>query len=314
MKALRVHRFGDELHFDDDVPEPEPADGDVVVDVRYVAVNPLDVWVTRGTVGGGAQPLPFIPGTEGVGSVADRMVLIHGGGLGVQRSGLYAQRAAVPADALIDLPAGADPVQAAALPVAGRTAWRLTQGLGRVEAGEILLVLGASGGVGSLVIQLAKRDGARVVAQTGRSDKAGWLREQGADEVVVGSADEIRARIRELAPSVVLDPLGGDFTVVALAALAPYGRHVMFGTSASPTANIDLRDLYRKGATLTSYAGLIEPRVDAQAAIRSVLGELAAGRLRVPIDATLPLDRGAEAHRRIVDRTVRGKLILEPAA
>lgn len=314
MKALRVHRFGDEMQCDADAPEPTPADGDLLVDIRYVSVNPLDIWVTRGTVGGGSQELPFIPGTEGVGSVAGRMVLVHGGGVGVRRNGLYAQRASVPADAMIDLPDGTDPVQAATIPVAGRTAWRLTKDYGAVEPGQALVVLGASGGVGSLVIQLAKRDGARVVAQTSNPEKIDWLREQGADEVLVGSAADVAPRLREIAPRVVLDPLGGDYTAVGLAALALHGRHVLYGTSASPTGLIDLRDLYRKGARLVSYSGLTEPHAEAQDAIRSVLAELAAGRLRVPIDATLSLDRGAEAHRRILERTVRGKLVLEAAA
>ena len=313
MNALRVHRFGDGLQFDADVSEPSAAAGDLLVEVRYVSVNPLDVWLTRGTVAGGKQALPFIPGSEGVGTVDGRTVLIHGGGVGVQRDGLYAQRAAVPADSLINLPEGTDPVQAAALPVAGRTAWRLTHDLGHVEPGQELVVLGASGGVGSLAIQLAKAAGARVVAHTGNPQKAGWLNAQGADEVLVGSAAEIAPRLRELAPSVVLDPLGGEFTTVALAGLAPRGRLVLFGTSADPRSTIDLRDLYRKGATLTSYSGLAEPHAEAQEAIRSVLGELVAGRLSVPIDATLPLAQGGEAHRRIVERQVRGKLVLEAA-
>ncbi|GAC1578275.1 MAG: zinc-binding dehydrogenase [Candidatus Dormibacteria bacterium] len=310
MKALRVHRFGDELQFDADVSEPESADGELVVEVRYVAVNPLDIWVTRGTVGG-SQALPFIPGTEGVGRVAGRMVLIHGGGVGVRRDGLYAERAAVPADAVLDLPEGIDPVQAATLPVAGRTAWRLSHDFGRVEPGQTLVVLGASGGVGSLVIQLAKHEGARVVAHTGSADKAGWLDELGADEVIVGSAAEIAPRLRELAPEVVLDPLGGDYTAAGLAALAPHGRLVLFGTSACPTGTIDLRELYRKAATLTSYAGIIEPAAEARAAVARVLAEVVAGRLRVPIEDTLPLERGAEAHHRILERTVRGKLVLQ---
>jgi len=313
VKALRVHRFGDELRFDD-VSEPRAGGDDLVVDVRYASVNPLDIWVTQGTVGGGGQALPFIPGTEGVGSVDGRLVLVHGGGLGVRRGGLYAQRVAVPADAIIDLPAGVDPVQAATLPVVGRTAWRLIHDVGRVESGQTVVVLGASGGVGSLVIQLAKHVGAHVVAQTTSPAKVDWIREQGADEVIVGAAAEIASRLREVAPRVVLDPLGGDFTTVGLLALVPHGRHVVFGTSASPTGTIDLRELYRKGATLTSFAGVAEPQAEAHAGIRSVLAELVAGRLRVPIDATLPLERGAEAHRRILERRVRGKLVLEVAA
>ena len=151
MRAARVHRFGEPLQIDD-VPEPTVGPDDVLLDIRHVGVNPLDVWLTQGTVAGGEQPLPFVPGVEAIGSVEGRTVLARGFGLGVRRDGFYRERAAIPAEAPIPIPDGVDPGQAAALGVAGATAWRLIGDVSDVRAGDRVLVLGASGGVGSLVV------------------------------------------------------------------------------------------------------------------------------------------------------------------
>ncbi len=103
MRAARVHHFGDTLQIDD-VPNPEVGPGEVLVDVEFIGVNPLDVWVTQGTVGGGNQPLPFIPGLEAVGTVDDRQYVVHGFGVGTASDGMYRERAAVPEAALFPIP------------------------------------------------------------------------------------------------------------------------------------------------------------------------------------------------------------------
>jgi NADPH:quinone reductase len=308
MRAARVHRFGDPLQVDD-LPDPQPGAGEVVVDIEFVAVNPLDVWVTQGTVAGGSQPLPFIPGMEAVGVVDGRRYVIDASDLGTSRDGLYRERAAVPKAALLPWREGVDPAQAAAMPVTGRTAWWLVNDVAPVKKGDRVIVLGASGGVGSLLVQLAKARGAVVWGQTSSRDKADSITAAGADRAVVASAGDLAAQLAELAPTIAFDALGGKFTGMLVAALEKGGRIGLYGTSSNPEATLDLRTLYRKGVSL--LPGSVPP--DRQrAAVEAALAELAAGRLRVPVDEVLPLDRAAEAHRRILTKAVRGKLLLRP--
>jgi NADPH2:quinone reductase len=311
MKAARVHRFGDPLQLDE-VPEPHAGPGEVVVDLEFIGVNPLDIWVTRGTVAGGSQPLPFVPGLEAVGSVNGRRYIVGGPGYGVLRDGLYKERVVVPEAALIPLPEGVDPAQAAAIPVVGATAWRLVDDVTSVTAEDRAIVLGAPGGVGSLLVQLAKARGAVVWGQTSSPDKAAAIESLGADRAVVTTAGDLAARLEELRPTVAFDPLAGAFTPALVDALQIHSRLALFGASSGPEATMDLRALYRKGIHLLGYSGTVEPPERTRAALGAALAELAAGRIRVPIDEVLPLERAAEAHQRILDRKVQGNLLLRP--
>ncbi len=305
-----MHRFGDPLVVGE-APEPSPGADEVLVEVAFAGVNPLDLWVTRGTVAGGNQSLPFVPGVEGVGRAEGRWVVVRGAGVGVTRDGLYAERAAVPREALFELPEGADPRLAAALPVAGGTALALTHRVARVEPGDRALVLGASGGVGTVLLQVLRAVGVRAWGQTGDPEKAAFVAEQGAERVVVAGARDLPEAVAALRPTVVFDPLGDGYTAAAIQALEPFGRLVLFGVSAGATEQLDLRTLYRKAITVLTYSGTIEPTARLRETTEAVLVELAAGRLRVPVDAVLPLEAAAEAHRRLEERRVRGKLVLE---
>lgn len=311
MRAARLHEFGGTLRAEQ-VPDPEPGPDEVLVELRYSGVNPLDVWVTQGNVAGGSQRLPFIPGVEGSGYVGGKPAVVHGYGIGTVRDGLYAERAVVPRDAATELPDGVDLAQAAALGVAGITAWRTTRDIAQVSAGDRVLVLGASGGVGSLIVQLAKARGATVWGQTSNQGKTKTIQELGADRALVTDAQGLVAAVAALKPTVVIDPLGNGFTAGAIEALPNFGRLVLFGTSVGRVAEVNLQSIYRKGLTLHGYGGINEPPERLAAGFKAALAELQAGRLRVPIDAILPLEQAAEAHRRILNRQVRGKLLLQP--
>ena len=311
MRAVRLHEFGKPLQLDE-VDEPVPGEGEALLEVAYAAVNPLDVWVTRGSFGS-ATPLPLVPGVEATGHLDGRPVLVRGAGLGVSRDGLYRKRANVPAKAAVPLPEDLDLAQAAALGVAGLTAWRVARDLAPVGPDDRVLVLGASGGVGSLVVQLAKGAGATVWGQTSNEAKADFVAGDGADRAVVApTGAALRAALGEDRPTVVFDALGGEFTAAAVGALAPKGRLVIYGTSSDPEATLNLRELYRKGTTVLTYTGLQDPPEQAADALRRLFAELGAGRLKVTIDDVLALEDAAEAHRRIVEREVRGKLLLRP--
>jgi NADPH2:quinone reductase len=308
MRAARIHRFGDSLQIDDNISDPQPGPGEVLINIEFVGVNPLDVWVTQGTVAGGSQPLPFVPGIEAIGVVDGRRFIVEPADLGTVRDGLYREWAVVPEAALLPLPEGVDPIQAAVMPVTGRTAWWLVNDVVPVSSADRVIVLGASGGVGSLVVQLAKARGAIVWGQTSSGEKTELITAAGADRAVVANADDLAAELDEFAPTIAFDALGGNFTRVLVEALQMGGRIGLYGTSSNPEATLDLRTLYRKGISL--LPGSVPPHRQ-RAAFEAAVAELAAGRLRVSVDEVLPLDRAAEAHRRILTKAVRGKLVLQ---
>ena len=168
-----------------------------MVDVSHASVNPLDIWISRGNPGAAAANLPWIPGTEGAGTYEGRPVLIRGGGHGVVRQGLFASKAAASPEAIVPLPAGVDPAVASAIGVAGVTAWNCVNVLGETSSEDRVLVLGASGGVGSLIVQLAKAKGATVWGQTTSAAKVPAIEALGADHAVVTEADGLVAAVTE---------------------------------------------------------------------------------------------------------------------
>lgn len=306
MLALRVHELGGDLHVDE-APEPEAGPGEVVVDVAFASVNPLDIWVSQGDIGVAAQHLPWVPGTEATGHVDGRPVIVRGGGIGVTRPGVCAQRAAVPAEAALAVPDGVDLAQAAAVGVAGLTAWNALHDKARVAPGDRVLVLGASAGVGCAAVQLARAAGATVWAQTGSPAKAAGIV---ADRVVVTDGAGLVGALAGWAPTVVLDGLGGAFTAAAVDALAPAGRLVVYGTSTGEPVSYNLRTFYRKGLTQYGYAGLAESVARMHEVLGHLFEEMRAGRLRMPVEL-VPLARAHDAHRRILERRVEGKLVID---
>jgi NADPH2:quinone reductase len=294
------------------VPEPVPGPGEVVIDIKRAAVNPLDVWVSRGTVAA-AGPLPRTGGSEGAGVTEEgRRVAFRGAGIGVARDGSYAERIAVPAAGLADVPDAVTDAQAAGVGVAGVTAFDIIE-LAGVEAGMTVLVLGASGGVGSYTVQMARARGARVIAQTSREDSVAGLLEL-ADDVVVSSGDDLGTRLGDLGPGldVVFDPLGGPFSEPAAKALGRGGVMVVFGASSGPSFSISSADFYRKSGRILGYGGLGSNTAELSAKSAHVLQLLAAGELQAVATTELPLEDVNEAHARIVERRAGGKLLLIP--
>jgi NADPH:quinone reductase len=311
MRAIQLNEFNGPLTLVE-VDVPTPGQGEVLLDLHYAAVNPLDVWVTQGNFAA-VTKLPHIPGVEAVGTMNGRMVLVRGNGIGVARLGTYAEHVAVPLASIVPVPDGVNPQQAAAMGVAGLTAWRCVHDCGQTHSGSTVLVTGASGGVGSLAVQLAKSAGARVIGQTSNPAKADAITASGADRVIVAAAGtDLVAALDGEAPTVIIDGVAGDFVRAGIDALALDSRYVNYGTSAGTEVSIDMRTLYRKGVTMIGYTGLRE--TDTAAAFASLFDGLASGSLTVDIDAVLPLSSAAAAHRRILDRSVTGKLLLDVRA
>ena len=307
-RAARLHRHGDPLVVEA-VPPPEPGDDEVVVTMAFGGVNPVDRYIAAGRVAPDA-PLPRTMGMEGVGHVDGRPVLLHGHGLATARDGVWAAQVAAPRAAVVDVPDGVDLAEAAAMGVAGATAWRTASELARVTADDRVLVLGASGGVGSMLVSLCASAGARVWGQTGSAGKAEWIRARGAEEVVVGDASDLVKSVSPLAPTVVFDCLGDGYTGASIEALQPFGRLVSYGVSAGPTGEINFQVLYRKGLTVFGYGGMAEAPERLDAAKRGALAALAAGDLRVDVAEQLPLEAVNEAFALLEKRAVTGKLVL----
>jgi NADPH2:quinone reductase len=327
VRAARLVRHGEPLIIEE-VELAEPRAGEIVVDMAYAGVNPVDRYVALGRVAPDA-PLPRTLGGEGSATVDGKPVVVRGQGLGTTRDGLWATKAVVAEAGLIDVPDGVALDVAGAVGVAGVTAWRTVTELAEVTADDRVLVFGASGGVGSTIVSIAHKIGATVWGQTGDVDKQSFVAGRGADRVVVvslagalagaGSGEAAAAAERsavveelaELRPTVVFDPLGGPYFGAAIEAMAPRGRLVLFGTSADATGQVPLQGLYRKSLRVIGYGGLMETDEAIAAGIRATLTAVAEGRLEVCIDSAIPLDQANDAFGRLVDRSVRGKLVLD---
>ena len=310
MRAARLHSIGGTLQLDE-VPDPVPSPGEQLVDIAYASVNPLDVWITQGSIGAAAANLPWIPGTEATGHLDGRPVLVRGGGLGVVRQGLYCSRVAVPDAWLIPLAEDIDLAQAAAVPVAGITAWQSLHARAHIGPLDRVLVLGASGGVGSVAVQLAKVVCAEVWGQTSSPAKVAGITANGADNVVVTDAEGLESAVEPFKPTVILDSLGGPFTDAAIAAIENKGRLVVYGTSNDEHVSINLRRLYRKSVDLLGYGGMVDTEQEQRHALTTLLAMMSAGAVHVPVGEVLPLAGAAEAHARILGRGVEGKIVLD---
>jgi len=302
VRAARLIAHGEPLVVEE-IEIGEPGTGEVVVDMAFAGVNPVDRYVALGRVAPDA-PLPRTIGSEGSGTVDGRPVVVRG-------QGMWSTGVIAGGDTLIDVPAAVPLDVAASIGVAGVTAWRTVNEVAAVTPEDRVLVLGARDGVGSMIVSIAHRLGAAVWGQTGSAEKAAFVAERGADQVIVADADVLVSVLDGFNPTVVFDPLGGAYTGGVIEAMAPRGRLVLYGTSADATGQVPLQAIYRKSLRLMGYGGLMETAEAIAAGIRAVLQAVADGRLEVVIDSALPLDDVNAAFDRLVDRAVCGKVVLD---
>jgi NADPH2:quinone reductase len=292
VRAIVLREFGPpERLVPEYVPDPEPRDGEVVLDVEIASITYVETQIRAGRppVAAMAPELPMIPG-NGVGS--GRFVSTTGG------RGGYAERVAVPEAGLIEVPARVGLLQAVALLADGRTATGLMRAA-QVEPGDVVLVHAAAGGVGSLLVQLAATAGARVIAAAGGSRKLLVARDLGADRMIDYTREDWASHIEPV--DVVFDGVGGEIARAALGRLRDGGRFVPFGAAAGRFAQVPEHQLVRM------------PRPDPATLLeltRSALAEAAAGQLRPVIGQTFPLERAADAHAAIESRATIGKTLL----
>lgn len=322
MKAVRFHEFGgpDTLRFED-VPEPAPGPGEILVRLAACGVNFIDTYQRSGAYN---VPLPHIAGQEGAGEVVALGEGAEGVAIGdhIAYTGVgasYAECVAVPAARAVRLPDGVDDATAAAVILQGMTAHYLAVSTFPLQPGHACLVHAAAGGVGLLLTQIAKRRGARVIGTAGTESKAQLARDAGADEVILYREQDFAAEVARLTDGaglqVVYDSVGKDTFEKSLDCLAPRGYLALYGQSSGRVPPVDPQTLNAKGSlfltrpTLGSYA-LTREELEWRAG--DIFGWVADGSLNVHIGGTSPLAEAAEAHRRLEGRETTGKLLLTP--
>lgn len=326
MRAVQIEEFGGpEVLRVRDLPDPAPGPGQVLVEVAAVGINFVDTMIRSGLGPPTARAkLPLVPGNEVGGHI---VVLGEGvdpdllGALVVSStggSGGYAALAVAGAAEVNRVPEGLDLEPAVAVRSAGRTALALVR-RATVAPGDIVLVEAAAGGVGYLLVQLARNAGAStVIGAVSGKEKVAAVRELGADLAVdysqPGWADEVRDALDGAGVDVVFESVGGQVGRSSFELLAPgSGRLVVFGFASGTPLDVSAREIIGRGLTLTSLGGpqLADP-VWLARTVAEVLDLTAAGTLVPTIGQRLPLERAGEAHAAIEARTVLGKSLLIP--
>ncbi len=315
MKAVQIKEFGGpEVLEHTELPNPEPGDGEVLVQVVRSGINFADTHVTRNDYLADQQ-LPLVPGAEISGTTPDgrrvAALLMNGG---------YAEQVSVPEAALIPVPDEVDDDQAAALLLQGLTAWSLLNLSARVESGESVVVEAAAGGTGSLSVQLAKRAGAgRVIALASSEEKRALTLELGADAAVDSRADDLGEQILAANDGemvdVVLEMSGGEAFEATLGVLAPFGRLVAFGIASREENEVRTGTLMRSGrAVIGFWLVHLFSRPDVlRRGIEELFGGAASGELKAVIGDVYPLSEAQRAHEDIAGRRSQGKLLLDPS-
>ncbi|MGF2946518.1 NADPH:quinone oxidoreductase family protein [Mycobacterium sp. Lab-001] len=307
----------------DELPDPVPGRGQLVVRVHAAAVNFPDVLLIAGKY----QikiPVPFVPGSE----LAGEVVAVGAGApfragqrvAATTPTGAFAEQALLDAGSVTLIPDGADFASAAAFGVTYRTAYHALRSIASVRPGEWVVVLGAAGGVGLAAVDLAVAMGARVLAAASSADKLALCRQRGAEAVIDYDSEDLKSRIRELtgdAARVVLDPVGGAYAEPALRALTRGGTFVTLGYAAGTIPSIPLNLVLLKGITLCGMEirTFMADRPDDAARDMAELAQLfAAGTVRPYIGARFPLAETAAALRHVADRKAIGKVVVDVTA
>jgi NADPH2:quinone reductase len=322
MQAVRIHQTGGpEVLRAETVPVPRPAPGQVVVRLEASGVNFIDVYKRTGLY---PVPLPATLGEEGAGTVTALGEGVSGLREGDRVAwagviGAYAEYAAVPAARVVPVPAGVETPAAAALMLQGMTAHYLATSTFRLGEGDTCLVHASAGGVGLLLVQIARRVGARVIGTAGTEAKAALAREAGAHHVIVYTSQDFVAETKRLTNGrgveVIYDSVGKSTFLPGLDALAPRGMMVLFGQSSGSVDPIDPQLLNRKGSlyltrpVLGHYTATTE---ELRRRAEDLFSWVRDGELAVRIGRTFPLAEAAAAHRALEGRTTTGKVLLQP--
>lgn len=297
----------------EEVPDPEPGDGEVVVDVVRCGVNFADTHATRNDYLA-EQSLPMTPGGEVSGTDPDGRRVAS-----VLMSGGYAQKAIVQESWLVPVPDAVTDDQAAALLIQGITAHALVHRCARIQEGETVVVEAAAGGTGSLSVQLAKRAGAKVIALASSEEKRALSESLGADATVDSGSKDLGGEILAANDGKPVDAvlhMSGDRFAEELDLLAPFGRIVVFGNASRTPNEVATNGLLATSRQVIGFwlVHLLMDREATTAALGDLFGAVASGELEVTIGGVYPLAEAAKAHEDLIGRATQGKLLLDPNA
>lgn len=322
MKAVRIHQTGGpEVLAYEDVPTPNPGAGQALVRLEVIGVNYLDIYHRSGL---NPIPLPATIGQEGAGlveAIGPGVTEVKAGDRVTYSNvpGSYAEHVVAPAWRLVPIPQGMEAYQAAAAMLQGMTAHYLTHTTYPLQPGETALVHAAAGGVGQLLVQLAKRRGARVIGTVSTEEKAALARSLGADEVIIYTRQDFEAEVKRLTDGkgaqVVYDSVGKDTFEKSLNCLVLRGMIVLYGSSSGPVPPVNPMTLNGKGSLFMTRPSLhhyTHTREELLQRAGDVLTWVQQGTLQLRIDRTFPLAEAAEAHRHLEGRAAMGKLLLIP--
>jgi len=322
MKAIQVSQTGGpEALTLVDVPTPTPKQNEALVEIKAAGVNFIDVYFREGRY---PAPLPFINGQEGAGIVKEVGAEVSELKIGDRVAytgalGSYAEYGAVPAARLVKIPDDLTFEEAAAAMLQGMTAHYLVNSSYKLQSGETALIHAAAGGVGNLLVQMAKKIGARVIATVGTDEKAQLAREAGADECIVYTREDFETQTKKLTEGkgvhVVYDGVGKATFDRDLEVLRQRGYLVLFGGSSGAVPPLDLIKLSQKGSLFVTRPTLLHytaTREELEWRARDVLGMIARGELKLRIHKTYPLSEAAQAHQDLEGRKTTGKLLLVP--
>jgi NADPH:quinone reductase len=325
MKAVRYHRKGGpEVLVLEDLPRPVPLAGEVLVKVEAAGVNFADTMRRSGDSYPLPTPLPFVPGGEAVGTIAEGgdselARLVGTRVFAYPTQGCYAQYVIATQEQIQPLPATLDSVQGVALFIQGLTAAFALRDAARLLPGETVLIEGAAGGVGVFAVQMAKIFAAgKVIGAAGSEAKRALVRGLGADLAVdytqAGWSKTVLAATGGRGADVILSMTGGEVFNESMASLAPFGRLIVYGAASGKRAQVDTEQLTPGNRSIIGfYLRPFLPRRDYVAATLEELAALIAqGRLRVQVHRALPLARAEQAHRLLESRQTLGKLVLLP--
>jgi NADPH2:quinone reductase len=322
MKAIQVQKTGGpEVLTLVDLPVPKAKANEAVVKIAASGVNFIDVYFREGRY---PAALPFTDGQEAAGTVTEvgsdvKRVKVGDRVAYSNAMGTYAEYAAVPADRLVHVPEKITDQQAAAAMLQGMTAHYLINTTYPLKKGETALIHAAAGGVGLLLVQMAKNIGAHVIGTAGTEEKAKLAREAGADEVIVYATQDFEAETKRLTGDkgvhVVYDGVGKSTFEKGLNVLRPRGYMVLFGGASGPVPAFDPIMLAQKGSLFVTRPSLIHYvalREELEQRSGEVFAMIAAGKLKLRISQTYKLEEVQQAHRDLEGRKTTGKILLVP--
>lgn len=326
MRAIVVDRFGEaDVLEARDVEVPVPSAGEVRVQLEFAGVNYIDVYMRNGAYARSdtyETGLPMVLGMEGTGTVDAIGPDVHGFAKGQRVAwcivrGAYAEYAIVPAWRLVSIPEEIPLDDACALMLQGSTAHYLTHSAWRLRAGDVCVVHAGAGGVGQLLIQLAKLRGATVIATAGTPDKAAIARSRGADHTILYRDVAFREAVMGITngrgADVVYDSVGRETVHGSIRSLRKRGLCVMFGASSGQVDCVAPLELAEAGSvyfTRPHLADYMRDATEIRARAQDLFDAFSGGNLDVTIDRVLPLADVASAHRILESRESRGKLLL----